>query len=345
VNLRNQMKNIAPALCLLLVSVLALKCTRGVSPHPGHPATFTNPILPAPLADPWMIRYNGRYYFSESDHNSIIIRSAERACRIGEDPGKVVWRAPASGPNSDEIWAPELHHIDNRWYIYFAADDGKNENHRMWVLSSAVDDPLGPFESCLRLETGGWAIDGTLFSGENGKLYFLWSGWPGNVNGMQQLYIALMDGPTKIAATRTLLSGPTEPWERQAMPIMEGPEILKHRGRTFIVYSASGSWTRNYCLGMLVNDDGRFLHPSSWRKVGPVFSGIESVFGVGHCSFVSSPDATQEWIVYHAKEKSSDGWEDRSVRMQRFVWDEAGYPLFGKPVATGVHIDIPSGTH
>jgi GH43 family beta-xylosidase len=308
-------------------------------------ATFSNPILPAPSADPWMIRDNGRYYLCESSHNSIIIRSAERACLIGEDTGKVVWRAPASGPNSDEIWAPELHRIGGRWYIYFAADDGRNEHHRMWVIASSVDDPLGPYDSCAQLSTAGWAIDGTVLPGEDGTTYFIWSGWPGDVDGMQQLYIAPMDDPTKISATRTLLSSPTEPWERQALPIMEGPEILKHGRRTCIVYSASGSWTRHYCLGMLVNDDGKFFNPSSWRKVGPVFSGIDSVFGVGHCSFVLSPDATEEWIVYHAKERSSDGWEDRSVRMQKFTWDEAGYPLFGMPVTPGVHIDVPSGTH
>jgi GH43 family beta-xylosidase len=304
--------------------------------------TFTNPIIPAPSADPWMLRHNGRYYFSESRDRSIFIRSSERACFIMQDSGRLVWRAPQTGFNSDDIWAPELHHIGNRWYIYFAADDGKNEHHRMWVLSSTADDPLGPYDSCAQLSTGGWAIDGTVLTANDGRLYFIWSGWPGSVDGMQQLYIAPMDSPTKITATRTLLTTPDQPWERMAMPICEGPEILKRGGRVFIVYSASGSWTRNYCLGMLVNENGQFSNPSSWTKVGPVFSGTDSVFGVGHCSFISSPDGREEWIVYHAKEKSTDGWDDRSVRMQKYAWDASGYPVFGKPVSVRVEIPIPS---
>ncbi len=33
-----------------------------------------------------------------------------------------VWRKPDSGPMQRQlIWAPELHHIDGKWYIYFAA--------------------------------------------------------------------------------------------------------------------------------------------------------------------------------------------------------------------------------
>jgi GH43 family beta-xylosidase len=289
-----------------------------------------------------MIRHNGRYYHCESRDDRIIIRSSRQAHLIAQDPGKEIWRAPATGANSDDIWAPELHQIGSRWYVYFAADDGKNEHHRMWVLSSTGDNPLGPYDSCTQLSTGGWAIDGTVLTGEDGKLYFIWSGWPGSVDGMQQLYIAPMESPTKISATRTLLTTPDQPWERQAMPICEGPEILKRGGRVFLVYSASGSWTRYYCLGMLVNEDGQFLQPSSWKKVGPVFAGTDSVYGVGHCSFVTSPDGTEDWIVYHAKENATDGWEDRSARMQTFTWDDNGYPDFGSPVGMNVPLPTPS---
>jgi GH43 family beta-xylosidase len=55
------------------------------------------------------------------------------------------------------------------------------------------------------------------------------------------------------------------------------------------------------------------------------------VFGVGHCSFTTSPDGRQDYIVYHSKTSRRDGW-DRVVRVQRFAWTEDGMPDFGRPV-------------
>jgi GH43 family beta-xylosidase len=42
---------------------------------------------------------------------------------------------------SKELWAPELHFIKGKWYMYFAADDGNNNNHRIYVLENPTADP------------------------------------------------------------------------------------------------------------------------------------------------------------------------------------------------------------
>src|SRR5438445_8218053 len=111
-----------------------------------------------------------------------------------------------------------------------------------------------------------------------------------------------MCDPVTISGSRVMISTPDQKGERVTMPICEGPQVLKRNGDIFIVYSASGSWTPDYCLGMLhchtYND---VLNPESWRKHGPVFRKNEQVWGVGHCSFVKSLCQTEDWIIYHAK--------------------------------------------
>src|SRR5712672_3220434 len=94
-----------------------------------------NPILPPDSADPWMIFHEGLYYHCESKNQqrSIMIRKSRTIAGIGQDPAVCVWTAPAAGRNANAIWAPELHRIGTRWFIYYAADDGRNKNHRMWV--------------------------------------------------------------------------------------------------------------------------------------------------------------------------------------------------------------------
>jgi GH43 family beta-xylosidase len=291
-----------------------------------------NPIISAPAADPWMIFHDGFYYFCESrDHTTIHVRKSKSILDIGKDDGAKVWTPPADGPNCKGVWAPELHFLNERWYIYYAADDGINENHRMWVLESESRDPQGKYRCRGMLDTGGWAIDGTLLTQEDGSLYLIWSGWPGKVDGQQNIYIAPMQNPYMICGERILIAEPEHNWERVEMPICEGPQILKRDGKIFIVYSASASWTVDYCLGLLVNENGQLLNPRSWKKVGPVFQKNERIWGVGHCSFVKSPCQTEDWILYHAKSEKKNGWKDRQIHAQQFTWRD-GLPHFGTPL-------------
>ena len=246
------------------------------------------------------------------------------------------------GRNSDHIWAPELHLIDGKWFIYYAADDGKNENHRMWVLESESSDPRGKYRCRGQLETQGWAIDGTILTLEDGRRYFFWSGWPGSSNGQQNLYVAPMKDPATISGARVLIASPSCPWERVEMPICEGPQVLRRNKEIFIVYSASASWTADYCLGLLHNRTGKILDPNAWVKHGPVFKKTDQVWGVGHCSFVKSLCQTEDWIVYHSKSSRKPGWRDRDVHAKRFTWTSDGFPDFGSPVPrTSVPLESP----
>jgi GH43 family beta-xylosidase len=280
-----------------------------------------------------MILHEGFYYYCESrkSDRAIAIRKAKSIATISQDPGTIVWHTPETGPNSRSVWAPELHRINGRWYIYFAADNGHNVNHRMWVLEGESDNPLGPYHCRGQLQTEGWAIDGTVLRLEHEQLFFIWSGWPGYRNGRQNLYIAPMHDPLTIAGPRQLLTTPNKRWERIGMPICEGPQVLTRNGSIFIVYSASASWTTDYCLGLLSYRGGDLLNPLSWEKHGPVFQQTEQVWGVGHCSFVKSPCQTEDWIVYHSKSQKTKGWQDRDVHAKKFIWAANGLPDFGTP--------------
>lgn len=77
--------------------------------------------------------------------------------------------------------------------------------------------------------------------------YFIWSGWSDGAHQItQNLYIARMSSPTQISGDRVLLHEPTPSWQQSGgQAINEGPEILIHDGRTFLVYCKSlpRTWT------------------------------------------------------------------------------------------------------
>lgn len=310
----------------------------------GATTVFTNPLLRPPAQDPQITYHEGKYYYCESSEEGVFLRVASDFAALGQTPRRRVWEPAKHGPVSHHIWAPELHILDGKAYIYFAADDGDNDRHRMGVLVAETDNVAGDYRLASVLETDGWAIDGTVLTLNDGKRYFIWSGWPGKKNGRQNLYIAPMKSPTELAGARVLIKQPDQAWERRAMDICEGPQVLQRNGRTFVIYSASGSWTADYCLGMLVLDGADPLDAKSWTPAGQVFARNQFAYGVGHCSFVSSADGREDWLVYHAKNLSHDGWNDREVRAQPFTWDERGWPVFGEPVNPVLPLVHPART-
>jgi GH43 family beta-xylosidase len=269
-----------------------------------------------------------------------------------------VWTPPATGWNRAQVWAPELHYLRDRWYIYYAASTGRNAAHRMGVLESTGDDPQSAFVDRGMLYTGDhvargtgnrWAIDGTVLE-LRGRLYFLWSGWPEDGVDVQHLYVAPMSDPATVCGNRVrLCANDTHAWEhvgesRRERGLHEAPQVLVRNGKVFLVYSASGSWQPTYKLGMLIMDASADpLVPGSWRKLdAPVFEPTADVFGVGHCCFTQSPDGSEDWLVYHAKRYRRDGW-DRVVRAQRFTWRAEGMPDFGAPAPSWQALEAPSG--
>jgi len=310
--------------------------------------TFKNPIVNKTSADPFVIKAGGYYYYTYSDGSNIGIRKSKELQNIGVGEEEIVWISDTSTKYSKEVWAPELHFACGKWYIYFAADDGKNENHRMYALEAGTDpeNPLGEkfkFKGKVFDKSDKWAIDGTVLQVDKDSLYFVWSGWEGDTNGNQNLYIAPMSNPFTISGERVLMSAPTYDWEKLGMPINEGPQVLVKDKNIMIVYSASGSWTENYCLGLLVNSTKDILNPKSWIKnPEPVFKGtVESKsFGVGHGSFVKSPSGKEDWIVYHGM-SDGIGWQYRDVRVQKFSWDKKNLPVFGNPVSLGEALQVP----
>lgn len=326
--LKANRKRIATAgiLCLFLLGS-GIGCFGGRKVYAGNK-------LAASGNDPWVVLHDGTYYYCYSEGSSVRISSSDSLATVCGMPGKTVWTAERSTGYFKDIWAPELHFIDGSWYIYVAADDGKNENHRMLCLKGPSSGSPDAFtmQGVVRAQTDRWAIDGTVLA-YNGRNYFIWSGWEGTDNVQQNLYIAPMQNPWTLAGNRICISVPEYPWEKNGVPLInEGPEALIINGKVHIVYSASGSWTDDYCLGMLTLTGNNPLEKDAWVKTKePVFSKSEKIFGPGHASFTTSRDGKRRFIVYHANEKSGTGWKGRSVWAQEFTISKDNDPLFGEP--------------
>lgn len=274
--------------------------------------------------DPAITKHNGRYYWVYAAESRLYIVEADKIDDFENAKSHLVW-TPEREEWAHEVWAPELHVLDGACYIYVACDDGNNHNHRMYVLSNGCDNPLALYKNLGKITdpSDKWAIDGTILHHATGR-YIIWSGWEGDENVAQNIYIAKLKSPTEIEGERVMISRPEYDWEKlggtgtvDGSPfINEGPFAFVEKGRTFVAYSGAGSWCMDYCIALLelVGDDP--MDAASWKKQEkPVISKNEDFMGCGHCSVI----AEENLIFFHA-------WRTDA---QEIVWNTV-YPICAK---------------
>ena len=308
-----------------------------------------NPLVEQ-RADPFITRpVDGMYYLTGSvpEYDRIVVRGASTIAGLATAPETIIWRRPASGKMGGHIWAPELHRIDGRWYIYFAAGDSDNVFRiRMYVLESALADPRDPAGWVLRGQImtpwQSFSLDATTFE-HRGRRYLVWAQSEPEIAVNTSLYIAEMDSPLSISTFPVRIATPTRDWETRGFKVNEGPAVIVRNGRVFMTFSASAT-DANYCMGLLTADaDSDLLDRASWTKSpDPVFVTNEQTrqYGPGHNSFTVAEDGETDVLVYHARDYrdiTGDPLYDpnRHTRVQRLYWHTDGAPLFGVPVGRG----------
>jgi GH43 family beta-xylosidase len=342
---------------LALVCLLHFQCGKSktqpsLPENPGNIDTFVNPLQGG--ADPWVYHKDGFYYYLQTTGNNIRIWKTNAISKLASVTSQVIFTPTPGAANSRNIWAPEIHYMDNKWYIYYTAGNGDDLSQRTWVLENSSPDPtLGTWTDKGRIFSSGadfWAIDGTVMQ-YNGSSYFVWSGRPDptNTNFTQNLYISRMINPWTLEPQTTLISSPQYAWEKNGFGVNEAPESLQGpSGRQFLIYSASYCGTDEYALGMLtLKASGNPMVSSDWEKSPqPVFvkQPQNAAFGPGHPAFFTSPDGKETWLIYHANSNSGEGCaERRNIRIQQFTFDSSGFPVFQQPIATGLKVKRPSG--
>ncbi len=263
-------------------------------------------------ADPYILRENGRYYFTASvpAFDKIILRGADTLEGLARAEEKTVWTHHESGPMSCNIWAPELHRVDGVWYIYFAAAESGADpagcyDHRTYALMNPAEDPLqGEFREAGRIDTGweSFTIDSTVTVFE-GKRYFIWAQRDFSIPGNSNLYIAPMKNALELELPAVLLTVPEYDWECRGFLVNEGPGCLQHNGNLYLTYSASATDER-YAMGLLTLQAGSNpLDPAAWQKSPvPVMVTEEKngLYGPGHNSFTTDARG-QDILVFHAR--------------------------------------------
>lgn len=308
---------------------------------------FSKDIWIAQRADPYVYKHtDGTYFFTASvpAYDGIRLRKADSLEDLAKAEEVEVWHKHETGPMGAHIWAPELHYLSGKWYIYFAGAEAEDKwRIRPYVLECTGPNPMkDDWVECGMMQCAdgdefsfrAFSLDGTVFENK-GDYYYIWAEKVGVGRQISNLYIARMECPTKLATIQVLLSTPDYDWERRGFWVNEGPAVIKHDGRIFVTYSASDTGA-NYCMGMLsIDENDDVLDPGCWKKRRyPVLASDpeKRLYGPGHNSFTTDEDGNPIVVFHVRKEAVIDGDPlynpNRHAMYRAFGWDENGEPVF-----------------
>lgn len=294
-------------------------------------------------ADPCIGKWNGRYYFmatNDADHeHTMLIRSAETIPELVNAEDSVILNDRMYPHLGNLLWAPELHRIKDRLYIFHAGTPQRFEEEQSHVMALREGgDPMKAedWEMPVRvvrkdgspLMTNGITLDMTCFEVKD-SWYAVWS--QRQLQPVDQgawLYIAKLDPeqPWRLTTDPVCISMPEYGWANNHTFVDEGPFVLTTEGRVILTFS-SAAVDSTYVVGLLCADpDADLLDPESWKKWNyPILTSrsVPGEYGPGHNAYIQDENGLV-WNTYHAR-PGVDG--PRSSGIRRVHFDPEGWPV------------------
>ena len=233
-------------------------------------------------ADPFVMRFNGKYYLYTTGAEEI---------RVYESEDLVHWAFKGHCTQDGEgriAYAPEVFYWRGAFYMITSPH---GQGH--YIMRS--DSPLGPF----RRVTGnfGYSIDGSLFAADNGKLYML------NLPGNKSIGVVEIDENTMTPKGVNKATGVTlNHWT-------EGPGMIRRGEWTYLTFTGNHYLSTGYRVAWASRKGdalGRYTQPKDHTLM------INSVFkdpftGLGHSANFYGPDLDSIYTSYHCHAPEQTG--------------------------------------
>lgn len=296
-------------------------------------AASGNPVLKGWYADPEAVIFNNQYWIfptwsdvyekqvffdAFSSNNLVHWNKHERIL----DTASVKWAKRA-------MWAPAIIEKDNKYFLFFGANDIQSDNEYGGIGVAIADKPEGPYKDYLgkplidRFYNGAQPIDQYVFRDKDGAYYIIYGGW-------RHCNIArLKDDFTSIVPMKDGVMF------KEITPdkYVEGPCMFIRNNKYYFMWS-EGGWTGpDYAVAYAVADSpfGPF------KRAGKILQQDSTVArGAGHHSVIHNA-ATDKWyIVYHRRPLGETAANHRVTCIDEMFFDDKGNILPVKMSFTGV---------
>ena len=302
-----------------VISLLLQGCSHKMQPSNGK-LTSGNPVFPGWYADPegtmfkkqfWIYPtfsapYNDQVFFDAFSSTDLV--NWNKHSRI-LDTANVKWAKRA-------VWAPAIVEKENKYYLFFGANDIQNNNQYGGIGVAVADNPAGPFKDYLgkplidKFYNGAQPIDQFVFKDRDGQYYIFYGGWRHcNIAKLKNDFTGFIPYPDETVFKEITPQG-----------YVEGPFMFVRNNKYYFMWS-EGGWTGpNYSVAYAVADSpfGPF------ERVGKILQQDSTIAtGAGHHSVIQA-EKNKWFIIYHRRPLGETNGNHRVTCIDEMLFDEKG---------------------
>ncbi len=326
------------------ICIATVACTGSKSESNTETTRAANPVFQGWYADPEGIVWDGEYWI----YPTLSLLWGEDSVKYADDltrvtdainpeyniqthmdafssPDLVTWTKHPAVLTIDSIswakyalWAPSVIKANDKYYLFFGANDIQNNEQTGGIGVAVSDRPEGPFSDALghpligNIINGAQPIDQFVYFDEDSGMYLMYYGGWRHCN-----VVRLSDDLLSVI--------PFDDGEiyKEVTPenYVEGPFMLKRNGKYYFMWSEGGWGGPNYCVAYAIADNpfGPF------ERIGKILEQDPAIgTGAGHHSVIKVPDSDEYYIIYH-RHPLGHGGSERVVCIDRLEFDENGY--------------------
>ncbi len=228
------------------------------------------------------------------------------------------------------LWAPAIFHANDKYYLFFGANDIQNNEELGGIGVAVADRPEGPYKDAIgkplisQIVNGAQPIDQFVFRDDDGSIYMYYGGWRHcNVVKLSDDLLSVVPH-----ADGTIYKEVTP-----AKEYVEGPFMFKRNGKYYFMWSEGGWGGPNYCVAYAIADSplGPFTREGKILQQDPTVA-----TGAGHHSVINVPGTDEYYIVYHRRPLGHTNANHRVTCIDHMTFDENGKILPVKITFEGV---------
>ncbi|RFM27444.1 glycoside hydrolase family 43 protein [Deminuibacter soli] len=232
------------------------------------------------------------------------------------------------------MWAPAIVHKEDKYYLFFGANDIHDPAKEVGGIGVAVSDaPGGPFKDYLgkplisEIKNGAQPIDQFVFHDKDGQYYIIYGGWQHcNIARLKNDFTGLLpyeDGTVYKEITPE--------------HYVEGPLMFLKDNKYYLMWS-EGGWTGpDYCVAYAIAD----APTGPFKRIGKILQQDASIArGAGHNSVLHVPGTDKWYIVYHRRPLTETDGNHRETCIDEMHFNEKGEILPVKITNEGVRAQV-----